>query len=222
MARPKDATLRARLVEAAILAFAQGGYAGTTLDGIARRAGVTKGGIYFHFRGKEDLFFAALDRARDLRRERAVAGAGHPVAGRARTGAEALRAFVAGYLSFQFEHPDLAQLWKVLGTELRSGFLARLREDDRQELRWLRATCRDLLLQGAHDGTLFVEDPALSAFLIAATLLGVLEQRQVASADVEVFGDASSLAQAILSPFSAGSEHLAGPPEYGFGGAAPT
>ena len=68
MPRPADATLRERLIAAATAEFAEGGYAGSTLDGIAARAGVTKGGIYFHFAGKEELFFAVLDHWRDHRR----------------------------------------------------------------------------------------------------------------------------------------------------------
>ena len=35
--------------------LADGGYSGSTLDAIAARAGVTKGGLYFHFAGKEGL-----------------------------------------------------------------------------------------------------------------------------------------------------------------------
>ncbi len=61
MARIPDPHLRARLIDAATEEFAMLGYAGATLDGIAARAGVTKGGVYFHFDGKEELFFAVLD-----------------------------------------------------------------------------------------------------------------------------------------------------------------
>lgn len=45
---------------AAIDCFARHGYQGTSIDRIAREAGVTKGAIYYHFRDKEDLLFAAV------------------------------------------------------------------------------------------------------------------------------------------------------------------
>lgn len=45
---------------AAIDCFAHHGYQGTSIDRIARAAGVTKGAIYYHFKDKEDLLFAAV------------------------------------------------------------------------------------------------------------------------------------------------------------------
>ena len=44
----------------AIDCFARYGYAGTSIDRIARAAGVTKGALYYHFRDKEQLLFAAV------------------------------------------------------------------------------------------------------------------------------------------------------------------
>src|SRR5262249_43061511 len=45
---------------AAIDCFARYGYQGTSIDRIARDAGVTKGAVYYHFRDKEDLLFEAV------------------------------------------------------------------------------------------------------------------------------------------------------------------
>jgi TetR/AcrR family fatty acid metabolism transcriptional regulator len=45
---------------AAIDCFARRGYQGTSIDRIARDAGVTKGAVYCHFRDKEDLLLAAV------------------------------------------------------------------------------------------------------------------------------------------------------------------
>ena len=68
MPRPADPTLRERLIDAATTAFAAHGYRGASLAAIGARAGVTKGGVYFHFAGKEELFYAVLDHWRDRRR----------------------------------------------------------------------------------------------------------------------------------------------------------
>lgn len=51
---------RRELIEIAIDCFARFGYQGTSVDRIARTAGVTKGAIYYHFRDKEDLLTAAV------------------------------------------------------------------------------------------------------------------------------------------------------------------
>ena len=47
-------------MRAAIDCFARLGYQGTTIDRIARDAGVTKGAVYYHFRDKEQLLFDAV------------------------------------------------------------------------------------------------------------------------------------------------------------------
>src|SRR6201995_783879 len=44
------------ILDAALSVFAEKGYAGTRMDEIARRAGVTKGTIYLYFESKEAVF----------------------------------------------------------------------------------------------------------------------------------------------------------------------
>src|SRR5919201_5739516 len=51
---------RRQLMAAAIDCFARLGYQGTSIDRIARDAGVTKGAVYYHFRDKEELLFEAV------------------------------------------------------------------------------------------------------------------------------------------------------------------
>jgi AcrR family transcriptional regulator len=48
------------ILEAAFTEFARNGYALTTLDQIAERAGVTKGTIYVYFENKEHLFISMV------------------------------------------------------------------------------------------------------------------------------------------------------------------
>lgn len=47
-------------MHAAIDCFARLGYQGSSMDRIARDAGVTKGAVYYHFRDKEELLFEAV------------------------------------------------------------------------------------------------------------------------------------------------------------------
>jgi AcrR family transcriptional regulator len=55
-------TTRAALISAAYALFAKRGYAATSLDDVAREAGVTKGGLYHHFAGKVELFEAVFEK----------------------------------------------------------------------------------------------------------------------------------------------------------------
>lgn len=56
--KEESARTRARLIDAARSEFGLHGYTRTSLEQIARRAGVTRGALYFHFRDKSDLFRA--------------------------------------------------------------------------------------------------------------------------------------------------------------------
>ena len=42
--------------------FSEFGFSGVSMSDIAKRMGITKAAIYFHFKGKKDLYFRILDR----------------------------------------------------------------------------------------------------------------------------------------------------------------
>jgi len=58
MRRTKEeaAVTRASVLKAALSVFSAKGYAAATLDDIAKAARVTRGAIYWHFKGKADLY----------------------------------------------------------------------------------------------------------------------------------------------------------------------
>src|SRR5918997_5071777 len=59
-AERKEETRR-ELVASAAQAFARRGFHGASLDEIAREAGYSTGAIYWHFKGKDDLFLAVFE-----------------------------------------------------------------------------------------------------------------------------------------------------------------
>ena len=61
--RRRKAERPQEIVEAAFAEFSRNGYAVTTLDQIAERAGVTKGTIYVYFENKEHLFISMVQEA---------------------------------------------------------------------------------------------------------------------------------------------------------------
>jgi AcrR family transcriptional regulator len=58
--RRRKAERPQEILEAAFAEFSRNGYAMTTLDHIAERAGVTKGTIYVYFESKEHLFISVV------------------------------------------------------------------------------------------------------------------------------------------------------------------
>ena len=51
---------RLDLMDIAIDCFARYGFQATSIDRIAKAAGLTKGALYYHFKDKEALLFAAV------------------------------------------------------------------------------------------------------------------------------------------------------------------
>ncbi|MBN6054966.1 helix-turn-helix transcriptional regulator [Nonomuraea sp. RK-328] len=83
---------RSKVLEAARKEFAERGFGGATIDGIAERAGLTRGAVYSNFPGKRALYFTVLA-------ELSHAGPGSGATGRARTTREALGAFARAWVT---------------------------------------------------------------------------------------------------------------------------
>jgi len=101
---------RQRLIEAALAAIADVGYAATSVSEITRRAGLSRGMIHLHFKGKDALIAEAARIASDAYHahlEAAVAAAGPAPAAR-------IRAIIAGDLSPQIMNPRSVGIWYEL------------------------------------------------------------------------------------------------------------
>lgn len=61
-----------RILDAALTVFSSRGYRDAAVDDIASAADTSKGGIYFHFPGKQAIFLALLDRSANLLLNRIV------------------------------------------------------------------------------------------------------------------------------------------------------
>lgn len=112
------------ILEAALASFAEKGFAGTRMDDIAKRAGITKGTIYLYFKSKEELFKAL---ARQSIGERIAAitaqleGADGPAAGQLRFVLTTLGHFASTsdrvvlprvLLAEAGNFPELAEFWR--------------------------------------------------------------------------------------------------------------
>jgi AcrR family transcriptional regulator len=75
--RRRKADRPREILDAALVVFAEKGFAAARLDEIARRAGVSKGALYLYFETKEDIFRAAVGQviAPDIATIRVMAGA---------------------------------------------------------------------------------------------------------------------------------------------------
>ena len=62
----KNSDTRYRILNAAINIFSQKGYHNTRVDEIVEAAETSKGGVYFHFPSKQDIFLGLIDEFADL------------------------------------------------------------------------------------------------------------------------------------------------------------
>ena len=67
-------TLKERIVHEALRQFSAKGYKATSTVDIIEAVGTSKGGLYNHFRNKDELFYEALEQARRIWRERNLQG----------------------------------------------------------------------------------------------------------------------------------------------------
>jgi TetR/AcrR family transcriptional repressor of nem operon len=67
-------SLKDRIIHESLRQFSTKGYMSTSISDILAAVGTSKGGLYNHFKSKEELLFAALSEARKIWRQRNLAG----------------------------------------------------------------------------------------------------------------------------------------------------
>lgn len=113
--RPEDAGVstgpslgKARIMRSALLLFARNGYAGTSLKTIADDVGVSTAALYWHFKSKDDIYAAAIEKLLDdfLEALRTAVHSEEPVA--------RFREFVGAHVRFQLERREEAGVYARL------------------------------------------------------------------------------------------------------------
>jgi AcrR family transcriptional regulator len=153
---------RKQMLAAAIDCFARHGYQGTSIDRIAREVGVTKGALYYHFRDKEDLLFAAVtERVGEF--ERKVLRDVEP----ARDALSTLRRVVDAC----FFHATVSNHRRFIITLMVEALDTnpRLSEEFRRILRGMRFYLAEVVRRGQREGSI---RPDVDAEAVAATIAG--------------------------------------------------
>lgn len=156
---------RDALLETAVGEFIDRGYDATSMEDLARAAGITKSSFYHHFSGKEALLRAALERAVD-----GLFGVLDLPAARSGSPAERLRVIVAEQVRvLTAELPYVTLLLRVRGnTGTERWALERRRAFD--------AAIRELVRDAVETGEVRADvDPALAARLLSGTVNSIVE-----------------------------------------------
>ncbi len=107
---------RARIVDAAAKILREQGIEGVGVDALAKAAGVTHGGVYSHFKSKDELAAAALERALNVSKDewsKLIDG---------KEGADALNQLIRSYVSRSHrDNPGIGCSITSLGPEAARG-----------------------------------------------------------------------------------------------------
>jgi AcrR family transcriptional regulator len=190
--RARLAAARETIVAAAMAQLAEGGYASTSVVGVARRAGVATGTVYRHFPSKTDLFAEVFRRCAQAEVDvlRAIAGRGEPLANRLAAGVEA---FVR----------------RALAEPVRAYALIAEPVDPAVEAERLlfRRAYADLFAGAVREGMSRGEVPPNDPELVAAAIVGALAEalvgplaRRDRAADALVVGLQTFVLSAVRSP----------------------
>ncbi|MEN6327608.1 MAG: TetR/AcrR family transcriptional regulator [Syntrophomonas sp.] len=86
------------IVNAAIEVFLDKGYEGTSMEAIAKRAEISKGGLYHHFNSKEEILYYANDKLCEPIAIFAQSSINHPNV------VEAIKSYIKNYIQYWVNH----------------------------------------------------------------------------------------------------------------------
>ncbi len=165
MKKPKEVRME-EILTAAVNEFLEKGYEGASVDSIARRAGLTKGGIYHHFRGKDEILLAANRKFEEPILSMIQTADSTPDA------AEAIAGFIAQYLEYWSSHPrEVAFFFLSFSKVLSSAKLWALYEE---YCHVIRPFICGLYNRGMESGLFRAHDADRQALALLAALEGVL------------------------------------------------
>lgn len=151
------------IIQAALNEFLKKGYEGTSMNAIALRAGISKGGLYHHFKSKEEILLYVNQKLDEpIKKIKRIALDKS-------TAAEALEWYIKNYLLFWYHHEKEIVFYSLSLTRmLDSTALWKMYADYSEDyLHFLQG-----LYQKGIDGGEFIPHSALSS---ALALMGALD-----------------------------------------------
>jgi len=189
------ANTRERLLAAARVVFARGGFHGATVEEIASEAGFSTGALYSNFEGKEDLFVALMEREIDEHAQEIAAAvrAQASISDRAAGGARQWMAMIE-------REPEalllFMEFWAygVRDAEMRPRIAARFAQ--------MREVLTGLIAEGARDFDLELTIPAEQLAVAIDALADGIARQKLADPDAvpdELMGNVLGLLLAAVT-----------------------
>lgn len=155
---------RRAILVAAAQVFARNGYDRATLDDVAAQMGVSRGVIYYYFRGKEELLTELVATSSGEARERLEA-----IIARGQSPTKTLEAALRDLASHLFTDIDRYATWVTSAGHDRDHSWMAATHSYRQRY---RALIRGIIEDGIRDGSFVPLDPGLMTFAVLQSALG--------------------------------------------------
>jgi AcrR family transcriptional regulator len=186
------------LIAAAVLEFLEKGYEGASVEAIARRAGVSKGGFYHHFPNKEILLMEANRRLSEPINLMCQAALDNP------SPVEGLRTYARSYLAYWKDHQKelsffFLSMSKAMDSEL-------LRDYYRESVSASTGFYTELFRRAAAAGELAMDDPETYGALLMGALDGAISYLIVNERE-SVDSLMDKVERIWIAPFTEGGRH---------------
>jgi TetR/AcrR family acrAB operon transcriptional repressor len=163
---------REKLLDAGLKVFSKKGYVSTTLDDIAREAGVTRGAVYWHFKnGKPELFEALINE-----RSRGAQEIANAIVAEGGTPLHMLERILVRMMEYLEEDDDFRAVQEL--TILRTEVVPELEHSMREKFQLQRQSIdsfADLIRQGQEAGEIRPDvDPEIAAIAAIGLMDGVI------------------------------------------------
>jgi TetR/AcrR family acrAB operon transcriptional repressor len=163
---------RENILDAGLKVFSKKGYVSTTLDDIAREAGMTRGAVYWHFKnGKPELFEVLINE-----RSRGAQEIANEVQAEGGTPLQTLERILIRLMEYLEEDDDFRAVQEL--TILRTEVVPELEDSMKEKFRLQRASIdsfADLIRQGQQAGEIRQDvDPEIAAITAIGLMNGVI------------------------------------------------
>jgi TetR/AcrR family acrAB operon transcriptional repressor len=162
---------RNKILYAALELFSKKGYAGTSIDDIAKKTEMTKGAIYWHFRDKVDLYTTVHDFVFDEYRKRimkSLEGLNDPK--------KKIESFIINTLQFSRDDPAIVSFYTTAFHEGIFSSSTKIQSKIREVYREYRSLISQIILDGIKHEKFIKIDPEIAASILVASLDGILMQ----------------------------------------------
>jgi AcrR family transcriptional regulator len=160
---PDPTDTRTKILEAAVRVFAEKGYHDTRMDDIVTESNTSKGSLYFHFPGKQEIFFGLIETFTSLlesRLDSSIQAEAH--------GSEQVEAVLSASLRLFSQYRPLAKIVLVQAVGLGAAFEERRRAINNR----FSAIVQARIEKGIADGSL----PPQNAEFAARAWVGALNE----------------------------------------------